>query len=92
MATFNPSGDELLDLWPTTPRPAPNTLWLWLEKGVADGRLRRAGLGHKTDPFRYWLPETEEEWKKDPVRRLKLEEEELFRQITAGMAQNSSGL
>jgi hypothetical protein len=78
---------EILDLWPTTPRPAPNTLWLWLEKGVADGRIRRAGLGHKTDPFRYWSPVAEAEWKKDPITRLKLEQEETFRNIVASLSE-----
>jgi len=28
------------------------------------------GAGHRTSPFRYWLPEQEEKWKDDPAHDL----------------------
>ena len=65
------SRDDVLKCWPKDePRPAPTTLWRWLEGGVAAGRLRRDGQGTPGLPFRYWLPELEERWESDPLLQL----------------------
>jgi hypothetical protein len=81
--------DEIHSLWPTIPRPAPNTLWRWLDKAVHAGRIRRGGTGQKSDPFRYWSPVAEQEWKKDPLMRLKLEQEETMQRVMADLARNT---
>jgi hypothetical protein len=47
--------------------PTEQTLWRWLERAVAEGLLLREGTGHRDEPFRYWLPEREAEWMKDPL-------------------------
>jgi hypothetical protein len=78
--------DDILAFWPTPPRPSAVTVWRWLDRSVAAGRLRRSGTGHKTDPFRYWLPETEEAWKQDPLYRLKMQDEEVMRQVMGDLA------
>jgi hypothetical protein len=68
---------ELRNLLPTgRGAPTDRTLWRWLERAVAAGLLLREGSGHKTTPFRYWLPEREAEWMKDPLYLLaKIDEE-----------------
>ena len=46
--------DQLLAAWPAgTLRPAPNTLWRWLQKDLALGRLHSQGTGRRGDPLRY---------------------------------------
>jgi hypothetical protein len=57
-------------------------------EAVARGLLLREGAGHRTSPFRYWLPGQEEKWKDDPAhalqellwqdRRMRAEFEERF--------------
>ena len=44
--------------------PAEVTLWRWLERAVAEGKVRRAGKGRRHSPFRYWLPEAEARWQR----------------------------
>lgn len=44
----------------------PITLWRWLERAVAEGKLRRDGDGSRTEPFRYWQPELELTWARNP--------------------------
>jgi hypothetical protein len=56
--------------------PSEATLWRWLERGVAEGLLRRDGTGHKNEPFRYWLPAREAEWMQDPLYELRRRDEE----------------
>jgi hypothetical protein len=58
---------EILAAWPGG-MDVPNdvTLWRWLERAVSRGLLRRDGEGHRTSPFRYWLPGQEQKWKGDP--------------------------
>ena len=36
-------------------RPAAATVWRWLDRAVADGRVVREGTGRSRDPFRYGL-------------------------------------
>jgi hypothetical protein len=58
---------EILRQWPTAECPDAMTLHRWLRRAVALGLLRQDGRGTKFDPFRYWLPEMEERWLKDPL-------------------------
>jgi hypothetical protein len=47
---------ELLERWPPEVEPpCDTTLWRWLEKAVADGKMCRSGQGHRCSPYRYWL-------------------------------------
>jgi hypothetical protein len=48
---------------PDAEAPAPATLWRWLERAVGQGLMLREGSGRRRDPFRYWLPGQEEQWK-----------------------------
>jgi hypothetical protein len=41
-----------------------------LERYVSRGELKRDGVGLRTDPYRYWLPSSEERWQNDPIARL----------------------
>src|SRR5262245_32969877 len=53
---------DVLDEWPDDyPKPGLVVLWRWLERAVADGRVKREGAGRRLNPFRYWLPEKEKE-------------------------------
>jgi hypothetical protein len=64
---------QILKAWPEDhPKPDDVTVWKWLTRAVADGRVLRSGAGRKRDPFRYWLPGMEEKWANDP-NRLELE-------------------
>ena len=48
---------EVLAGWPADcRRPDPATVWRWLARAAADGRVVRAGTGRPRDPFRYALP------------------------------------
>ncbi|MFL5338743.1 MAG: AAA family ATPase [Gemmataceae bacterium] len=57
------SRGEILERWPVVEvRPNEATLWRWLERAVADGRVQRCGNGYRGRPFQYWLPEAEARW------------------------------
>jgi hypothetical protein len=57
---------EILQQWPEDfEKPAPNTLWRWLQRAVAEGRVCQDGTGRKSAPFRYWLPGQVEKWKRE---------------------------
>jgi hypothetical protein len=59
---------ELRTLLPTgRGSPSDRTVWRLLERAVAEGVLLREGTGHRDEPFRYWLPQREAEWMKDPL-------------------------
>jgi hypothetical protein len=61
---------EVLDRWPADhPRPSDVTMWQWLEKAVAAGRLLREGAGRKNSPWVYWLAGMEAKWANDPERQ-----------------------
>jgi hypothetical protein len=48
---------ELLERWPPEAEaPGETTLWRWLDRGIAEGKLCRSGHGRKYSPYRYWLP------------------------------------
>jgi hypothetical protein len=62
---------QLLDEWPADfPRPNLGSLWRWLDQAFARGLVARAGTGHRHNPFRYWLPEKEQQWQADPLHQL----------------------
>jgi hypothetical protein len=47
---------QVLAAWPADfRRPDPATVWRWLDRAVADGRVVREGTGRAHDPFRYGL-------------------------------------
>jgi hypothetical protein len=57
----------ILKAWPQDhPAPSDITLWRWLDRAVAEGRVQRGGRGRCRDPYRYWLTGQEERWKSDP--------------------------
>jgi len=64
---------DILQDWPPDFRkPHSHTLWRWLSRAVQLNLVSRDGAGRKYDPFRYWLPECEQEWKRrDPFYQLK---------------------
>jgi hypothetical protein len=81
---------EILQGWPAhEARPAPTTLWGWLSRAAADGRLVRHGAGHRGDPHRYYLPGMPERWEEQrrqeaaPLRTVDAQEEmrQLFRAV-----------
>ena len=62
-ATRPQSLKDIMTHWPVSePKPAEVTLWRWLERAVAEGRLLRRGEGGRRDPFRFCLPGQEDEW------------------------------
>ena len=59
---------EIDRAWPDDyPKPAPMTLWRWLDRAVHEKRIFRDGLGRSRKPFRYWLAGQEERWKYDSM-------------------------
>jgi hypothetical protein len=51
--------------WPSEAEvPGATTLWRWLERAVGQGLVLRDGTGRKSEPFIYWLPGKEEDWKR----------------------------
>ena len=68
------SRDEILAGWLAEERPDAVTLYRWLRRAVESGRLRQDGLGKCKDPFRYWLPESEDRWRRDPVALIRMPE------------------
>jgi hypothetical protein len=60
---------EVLAGWPADcRRPDPATVWRWLARAVAAGRVVRAGTGRPRDPFRYALPADAEDRTGDSAR------------------------
>jgi hypothetical protein len=59
---------QLLEDWPADfPRPEESTLWRWLQRAARLGLILQEGSGRKNDPFRFWLPRREDQWKEDPM-------------------------
>src|SRR5262249_9604666 len=60
---------QVCDQWPEDfVKPDNVTIWRWLDRAVAEGRVLQAGTGRKNDPFQYWLRSSEERWANDPNR------------------------
>jgi AAA domain len=54
--------------WASESKPPDEvTLWRWLERARAEGRVAREGKGRKNDPYRYWLPGQEEQWRRQEL-------------------------
>ncbi len=54
---------EILLEWPDErDQPMPRTLLRWLHSGLDRKLVRRVGQGHKSDPFRYRLPNADDEY------------------------------
>ncbi len=67
-ATWKLTRAEILREWPQDQSPPDAvTLWRWLDRAMAEGLLRRDGLGRKSEPYRYWLPAQEEKWRANPL-------------------------
>jgi hypothetical protein len=74
----------ILKSWPQDyVPPSEITLWRWLERAMADGRVQRDGLGRSRKPFRFWLTGQEERWKLDPFHLDELPEFDNFDLIRA---------
>ncbi len=83
---------ELRALLPTgRGAPSDRTLLRWLERAVAEGRLRREGTGHRNAPFRYWLPEREAEFQEDPLARIIREDAEATARLLRQMGEPREG-
>jgi hypothetical protein len=65
---------EILHGWPNESAPDKGSLGRWLEIGVDRGLLKKDGAGLRDHPFRYWLPEREQAWRKDPLAFLLMPE------------------
>jgi hypothetical protein len=58
---------EILGRWTGAKPPDKASLTRWLERAVVQGLLRKDGRCQKSHPYRYWLPEREEAWRRDPL-------------------------
>jgi hypothetical protein len=76
-ATHKLTRIDIHEQWPAERVPDMASIIRWLEKAVAQGLLRKDGLGQRGKPYRYWLPEREEEWRRDRMNFLRMPE--LFR-------------
>ncbi|MCI0642375.1 MAG: AAA family ATPase [Gemmataceae bacterium] len=57
---------DILDEWPEDfDKPDAGTLYRMLCRAVEDNLVLKEGAGRKSDPFRYWLPESVARWKKE---------------------------
>lgn len=68
------SRDEILAGWPAEDRPDAVALYRWLRRAVEHGLLRQDGPGKSKNPFRYWLPESEKRWHRDPIAPIRMPE------------------
>jgi hypothetical protein len=85
-ATQKLTRKEIVEQGPAgRPRPAPETVWRWLDRAVADGLVRHDGEGTRHSPYRYWNDELEEKWEADPQLRLMAESEEAARRLRGEM-------
>ncbi len=57
---------DLYEAWPQRRKPDRVTLWRWLDRAVSLRRLCQEGEGIRWDPFRYWLPGDDAEWRSNP--------------------------
>jgi hypothetical protein len=79
--------------WPVGfDQPNATTVWRWLDRGVEQGLVRCEGSGRKSDPFRYWLPQREEDWQQDPLYRLMEEQRQTLKLPFESLAQRKERL
>jgi len=76
---------QILANWPPDfRRPDPSTIYRWLDRACILGLVRKTGLGSKTFPFQFWLPE----WEKDEMfvslARVERQDQE-YHEIMVGM-------
>jgi hypothetical protein len=58
---------QILEQWPEDFRkPDTGTISRTLKRGLAQGKIRQRGSGRRNDPYCYWLPEKEDEFKPGP--------------------------
>jgi hypothetical protein len=63
---------EIVGRWPDDGGPPARTsLHRWLAEAVTRGLVRCEGAGSRESPRRYWLPETEEKWRADPLYEMR---------------------
>jgi hypothetical protein len=75
---------QILDSWPADfIKPPKTTLWRWLDHAVKGNLIASDGSGRRKDPFRYWLPEREANWRHDVLYNLTEEQRQTRR--TLGM-------
>lgn len=66
---------DILDEWPDDfVKPDRATLWRWLDRALKLNRVACEGTGRKNEPFRYWLPASEQLRMQDPLYRYTEEE------------------
>ena len=94
-ATKKLTRQEILAEWPADfEKPNNGTLWRWLTRAVAASLIATDGTGRKSKPFRYWWPETEVEWKKNPLYGLLEQQEkdrEWLREMVGGVGPTVNG-
>ncbi len=84
-ATHKLTRQRILDDWPADyAKPDTTTLWRWLTRAVALSLIATDGTGRKNSPFRYWLPQSEARWKKDPLYVL-MEQQEKDMKLLRGV-------
>lgn len=61
------------------------TLWRWLDRAAAEGRLCRGGAGRRNEPYHFWLPgkEVEEDPAEALMRQIR-EDQERVRRVVRG--------
>jgi hypothetical protein len=65
-APYKLTRQEIGKSWPDgVERPDEVSLWRWLERAVAQGLVCRDGTGHRSAPYRYWLPGQIEKWRRE---------------------------
>jgi hypothetical protein len=60
--------------WPPGKVPDDTTVYRWLERAEGLGLVCKDGTGLRNSPFRYWLRDREEHWRKDPLAFLHMPE------------------
>ncbi|HZT80984.1 MAG TPA: hypothetical protein VFA26_12205 [Gemmataceae bacterium] len=56
---------EGLQEWPAVgAKPNGAARWRRLERAAAEGKVLRKGMGRRNSPFRCWLAEAEERWRR----------------------------
>jgi hypothetical protein len=64
--------EEVRAVWPALDEvPCELNVWRWLERAEEEAKVCRDGKGRKSSPYRYWLREQMEVWRRS---RLYLED------------------